>query len=890
MTPEKIGAYPIERELGRGGMGVVYLGRDTRLDRRVAIKVLPEAFAMDPERLARFEREARMVASLNHPNIAGIYGIEESEGHRFLALEYVDGDTLAERIGRGPLSLDDTLDVCRQVAAALEAAHEGGVVHRDLKPANIKVTTAGEVKVLDFGLAKSGAAPGADSAPDLSNSPTLTRGVTAAGVILGTAAYMSPEQARGKPVDKRTDIWAFGCLLYECLTGRQAFAGETVSDMIARILQGEPEWNALPARTPERIRGLLRRCLEKDSKRRLRDIGDARMEIDDVIAVHASSSSIQAADTARVAASGSRRLVEWGRLAAVALLALGAGWFVPRATQHPVSPQPVRFTVSQPEGVFLSTDGGSTILSPDGRTLAFVAVDSTRESHIWLRNLESTVARKLAGTEQAGAPFFWSPDSRQLAFTVQEKLKRIAVTGGDAETVCPIRALRGGSWNRDGVMIVAPYSNGAIYRVAAGGGELKQVTQVDTTRSETAHRFPQFLPDGKHFLFTVLPARDGKFDTYVGSLDSPKRQLLLSAPTGVTWAPPGHLLYSRDDKLIAQGFDAGSLKLRGEPVSLGDVVNGTEFSGGPIASASLTGSVAFGTSQLTSQRLAWVDYDGRELERVPLAPGPYFSPSLSPDDRRVALRRNESAALSDIWIADLERGVATRFTDEPGSNDAPRWSPDGTRIAYIWSNNSPQRIKVKSLSGEAVTAFLDSDPLFKQFYGWTPDGQNLLYARLDPVTQWDLWVLPMNGNREPRPYLKTRFIELGASVSPDGRWLAYNSNESGEVEAYVQSFPVAGGKYQVTNGGGGSWGWSRDGKQLLYGLNSDPGIIYAADVLEGAEFRLGPPRLEIAPVKDGRGATRANTSRRRLVLFPAGNDPTRSLTVMLNGLPGPSKP
>ncbi|MDZ4805780.1 MAG: protein kinase [Candidatus Eisenbacteria bacterium] len=887
MTPEKIGPYPIERELGRGGMGVVYLGRDTRLDRRVAIKVLPDAFAVDPERLARFEREARMVASLNHPNIAGIYGIEESDGHRFLALEYVDGDTLAERIGRGPLSLDDTLDVCRQVAAALEAAHEGGVVHRDLKPANIKVTTAGEVKVLDFGLAKSGAAVGVDSAPDLSNSPTLTRGMTAAGMILGTAAYMSPEQARGKPVDKRTDIWAFGCLLYECLTGRQAFAGETVSDMIARILQGEPEWNALPARTPERIRGLLRRCLEKDAKRRLRDIGDARMEIEDVLAVHASSSSMAAAGAAGVAATGSRRLVEWGRLAGVAVLAAGLAYFVPQAVQRPASSQRLRFTVPQPEGVFLSTDGVSATLSPDGRTLAFVAFDSTRDAHIWLRDMESTVARRLARTDQAGFPFFWSPDSRQIAFSVQEKLKKIAVTGGNAETVCPIKALRGGSWNQDGVMIVAPYANGAIYRVAAGGGELKPVTTVDTTRSETAHRFPQFLPDGKHFLFTALPAHDGKFDTYVGSLDSPKRQLLLSAATGVTWASPGHLLYARDDKLIAQGFDAGTLKLRGEPVSLGDDVTSTEFSGGPIASASMTGCVAYGTSQLTSQRLAWVDYDGKELARIPLAPGPYFGGSLSPDDRRVALRRSESAALSDIWIADLERGVATRFTDEPGSNDTPRWSPDGTRIAYVWGN--PQRIKVKSLGGEAVTTFLDSDPLFKVLFGWTPDGQNLVYARLDPVTQWDLWILPMNGNNEPRPYLKTRFNELAASVSPDGRWMAYNSNESGQFEAYVQSFPVPGGKYQVTNEGGTNFGWSRDGRQLHYGLNSDPGIRYAADVLEGSEFRLGPPRREITAPKDVRGMTRAYTGRRILALLPAGNDPTRSLTVMLNGLPGSRK-
>ncbi|HEX7879902.1 MAG TPA: hypothetical protein VF720_10860, partial [Candidatus Eisenbacteria bacterium] len=658
---------------------------------------------------------------------------------------------------------------------------------------------------------------------------------------------------------------------------------------IARILQGEPEWNALPARTPERIRGLLRRCLEKDAKRRLRDIGDARMEIEDVVAVHASSSAITAAAEAGTAAKDSRSLVEWGRLGAVALLALGAGWFLSRATQQQVPAQPIRFTVPEPEGVFLGADGAYIALSPDGRMLAFSVGDSGGTSQMWLRNLESTVATPVAGTEGVPPPYFWSPDSRRIAFGAQEKLKTIAVAGGDPETVCPIKSLRGGSWNRDGVMLLAPYANGAIYRVAAGGGELTAVTAVDTTRGETAHRFPQFLPDGKHFLFSVLPGRDGKIDTYVGSLESPKRQLLLSVASGVTWAPPGHLLYSREDRLIAQGFDLANLKLRGESVSLGDVVNATEYSGGPIATASTTGVVAYGTFQLTGLRLAWTDFDGKELARIPLAPAPWFGGSLSPDDRRAVLARRESANASSIWIADLERGVATRFTDEPGENEQPEWSPDGTRIAHLWSENSAQRIKVRSLAGGVVVTLLEGDPLFKQFYGWTPDGQSLVYARLDPVTQWDLWILPMTGNQEPRPFVNTRFSELQARVAPDGRWLAYNSNESGRVEVYVQSFPVAGGKYQVTNGGGTNFGWSHDGRQLHYGLASDPGIRFAADVLEGPEFRLGPPRRVITAPRDSPGFSRDHTDTRLLAAFPAENDPGRSLTVILGGLPGASK-
>ncbi len=884
VTPERIAPTPTEREIGRGGMGVVYLGRDTRLDRRVAIKVLPAAFAADPERLARFEREARLVASLNHPNIAGIYGIEEDQdGQRFLALEYVDGDTLAERIERAPLSLDETLDICRQVAAALEAAHEGGVVHRDLKPANIKVTPAGEVKVLDFGLAKGSAGAGSESVTDLSNSPTLARASTQAGVILGTAAYMSPEQARGKAVDKRADIWSFGCVMYECLTGRQAFHGETVSDMIALILQGEPNWDALPARTPERVRGLLRRCLEKDAKRRMRDIGDARMEIEDVQSVRASSSSIR---TGAAAATGTRRWFEWSRLALVALLAAAAAWFVPRALDRPAKAQPARFEIPQPEGVFMSNDAAIPTLSPDGCTLAFVAADSTGKARIWLRPLESTVAKPIAGTSMALPLFFWSPDSRQIAFFSEERLKRIAVAGGDAEVICPIKTTRGGSWNKDGVILISPNANDRIYRVAASGGELQPVTTLDSTRGETGHRFPQFLPDGRHFLYTALPSRAGKFDIFIGSIDSPKRQLLMTAGTGVTWAPPGHLLFARDGKLMAQGFDAKARKLRGEPMSLGDAIPGTEFAGSPIASASLTGSIAFATSQVTIQRLAWVDYAGQETASIPLAPGPYQGLTLSPDERRVALVRYESPEALGIWIADLERGVATRLTDEQGASESPKWSPDGTRIAYMWRDQSRSVVKIKSLVGDSVSSFLESDPLFKQLHNWTPDGRSLIYSRLDPVTQWDLWLLPVDGSGEPRPYLRTRFNETGNRVSPDGRWLAYHSDESGQGEAYVQSFPIPGGKYQITTGGGAFAGWSLDGKQLYYRLSSDPLHGFEADVQAGTEFRLGPPRMAITWPKNNRGLARAHTSRRVLALLPAGKDPTRSITVVLGGIAG----
>jgi len=582
-------------------------------------------------------------------------------------------------------------------------------------------------------------------------------------------------------------------------------------------------------------------------------------------------------------------MLEWARLAGVAVLAAALTWFVPRALRHPVKVEPSRFAIPQPEGVFMETDGASPRLSPDGRTLAFVAYDSTGGSRIWLRPLKSTVAKPIPGTDKTGNLIRWSPDGRQIAFVSEEKLKKIAVTGGDAEVVCPVKAVRGFSWSRDGVILIALTSNGPIYRVPASGGEPQPVTTLDSTRGETAHRFPQFLPDGRHFLFSVLPAHEGKFDTWVGSLDSPERKLLLSAGTGVTWAPPGHLLYARDGKLIAQGFDARALVLRGDPVSLGDAANGTGHSGGPIASASGTGSVAYATYQPTNQRLAWVDFSGREIAPIPVAPGPYSQPSLSPDDRRVVLVQTETPDASGLWIADLERGVVTRFTDEPGNVETVDWSPDGTRIAYMWSNNSPQVLKVKSLVGDTLETFLDSDPLFKRLHGWTPDGRSIIYSRLDPETKWDLWVLPLDGDRTPRPYLRTRFNESNGRLSRDGRWMAYLSNESGRQEAYVQSYPVPGGKYQVSTSGANWVAWPRDGKTLAYGPRSDPFHGLRAEVLAGSEFRLGPSRPSITLPSDNRGVSGSRNAERLIALLPAGKDPTPSITVVLDGLPGASR-
>ncbi len=725
----RIGVYEILGPLGAGGMGEVFRARDTRLARDVAIKALPAEFARDPERLARFEREAKLLASLTHPHIAGIYGIEEVDGHRYLILEFVEGETLAQRIDRGPLPMEDSLQVARQIAAALETAHESGVVHRDLKPGNVMITPAGDVKVLDFGLAKSGTGSASGSDVSLSHSPTLTHQGTAAGVILGTAAYMSPEQARGRAVDKRTDIWSFGCVLYECLVGRQAFAGDTVSDLIARILEREPDWDALPASTPSRIRGLLRRCLEKDVKRRLRDIGDARIEIEDVIAVRSSAPS--------AAASGKRgvRMGANAWLLAVALILVTAA--VTRLAgplfEHASTPPPVRFEVPEAPGTHMVVDGAESAISPDGRTLAFCATDSAGISRLWLRPLESLAARPLPGTEDASLPF-WSPDSRSIAFFAgTDKLKKIFADGGTPETIGSIKGPRGGTWHRNGTILLAPLSEGPIYKVSANGGESVPVTTLDST--ETAHRFPQFLPDGNHFLYSSLPPHDGKFTIYLGSLDGKERRAVLTtAASGVVYAEPGYLLYARDDAIVAHRFDAKNGRVIGEPVSLGDHPLGTNYSGAPPFSVSANGTLTYETNAAFAAHLVWADVNGKTLDTVPMVPGRYINVALSPDQHRAVLMRAASMFQSDLWMADLERGVVTRLTYDEGQADAAHWSPDGTRIAHTFSTyGSPPKIVIETIgAGASTQSFLENDPAFKWVSGWTPDSRSIVFTRQKP--------------------------------------------------------------------------------------------------------------------------------------------------------------
>src|SRR5262245_38221656 len=877
--PSRIGVYPIERELGRGGMGIVYLGRDTRLQRAVAIKVLPDAFAHDPERLSRFEREARLLASLNHPNIAGIYGLEEAAGHRSLAREYVAGETLAARIDPGPLPLEDGLPIARQIAEALEAAHESGVIHRDLKPGNIKLTPAGDVKVLDFGLAK-GAADASSSGPNLSQSPTLTYSPTGVGVILGTAAYMSPEQARGKPVDRRTDIWSFGCVLYEMLTGRQLFSGETVSDMIAKILEREPDWSKLPTDTPPRVRELLRRCLDKDPKQRLRDVGEARLELSTAIAERSSGSSAAGAKaaattTARSKAAGAG--IAW--LIAVAALALAAvAMLAPWARQTPKRGV-ARFTITAPPGYAIVEDAMMGVISPDGRTVAFAAVDSAGTSYLCVRPIDALAARLIPGTDNTEVPF-WSPDSRFIGFFADGKLRRVPAAGGDVEVVCDARNGRGGAWNRDDVIVFAAGGAGPLFKVPASGGTPQPITTLDSTRHETAHRFPLFLPDGKRFLFTSLPARARGFDVWLGSLDSPKRQLVMTTFESPAYLPTGQFLYQKGRGLAAQRFDVGRGRLVGESLTFPDFPAPSQYGGARAASASDAGDLVYVTGRERNTQLEWFDRSGHRTGVLGMPPGRYTQAVLSPDGRQAAVVRESAPNSSELWLVDIARDVASRLTFGPGYINTAIWAPDGRRIAFSTGIGSTSFV-LKSVEGASAETLLFSNNSIKNLDGWSSDGRYITFEQLDEHTGWDLYVLPVDRSGPPRPYLNGPFNEGGGVISPDGRWILHNSDESGTSEIYVESFPNPGSKYRVTTNGGGLAAWRKDGREIVM-TSPDFRSVLACDVIVAPTFPPPPPHLRFRFPEGSLAGTSMTSFERFLLPVQEGDSSPPTITVALD--------
>jgi Tol biopolymer transport system component len=791
----QLGSHEITAWLGKGGMGEVYRARDTRLKREVAIKILPDEFSRDADRVSRFQREAEVLASLNHPNIAHIYGVEESGSVRGIVMELVDGETLQEQLRRGPIHIDEALPMAKQIAGALEAAHEKGIIHRDLKPANIKLTTDGQIKVLDFGLAK---AFQDQQAASFSNSPTVMS-ASVPGVIIGTAAYMSPEQAKGKPADRASDVWAFGCVLFEMLTARAAFAGETISEIFAGVLKEEPDWALLPSNTPAPIRRLLRRCLEKDRRERLQHMGDARLEISE--ATSAAVSGIEPAGKA----AGSRLWIA----AVVAAIFIGAalGWLLaPKSV--PIS-QEVRFEFTTPP----TPDPVSLAVSPDGQQIVFVATLENRQQ-LWLRSLNSTSNRPLPGTERGFFPF-WSPDSRSLGFFGDGKLKRIDIDGGLVRVLANAPNPLGGAWNRDGTILFTPNYTGPLFRISAAGGEAVPQTHVDV--KQAGHRFPHFLPDGRHFLFYV-PSSEEVRGVYLGQLDSGTTQRLLDSDAPAVYASTGHLLFIREGRLIGQAFDPAKGALSGNPSPIADqlvAVGDTHAAG---LSASAAGPIAYrgGAGGGLQRQFVWFDRSGKEISRVgSLDDGNPLDPSVSPDGRRLAMERTVNAN-SDVWILDLARGLQSRFTFDMSTEADPIWSPDGKRIAFGSNRSGVFDIYLKPTAGAGAEELLLATQQNKAPVDWSRDGRFVLFRSPAAATGFDLWALPMEGERKPFPVVQTNFEERDGQFSPDVKWIAYQSNESGRTEILVQAFPGPGGKLQVSTNGGAQVRWRPDGKELFY--------------------------------------------------------------------------
>ncbi len=851
-TGSRLGVYEIVCPLGAGGMGVVYRARDARLGREVALKFLPPGLVDDPERHARFEREARLLASLNHPNIAVLYGLEHLDGQHALAMELAEGDGLDERLARGPLPIEEALPIARQIAEALEAAHERGIVHRDLKPANVKVRPDGTVKVLDFGLAKAWDEQGPNSDPALS--PTITSHHTRAGVILGTAAYMSPEQARGKPVDKRADIWAFGCVLYEMLTGSRGFGGDTVTDVIAAVVTRDPDWSALPDTVGPRIRRTLERCLDKDPKRRFRDIGDVSFELQDGMRPGAEDASPTAQAAPPVVRRARVPALPWAVAVLGIAAAVGLGLAYVRSAS--VRPRSVRSFVLPPEKTRFAFEGatGGAVLSPDGARIVFAATDESGRKLLWLRPLDALTAQPLEGTDGASYPF-WSPDSRFVAFFVPGKLKKIDILGGPPQTICDANSGRGGSWSKDGVIVFAPDVYGGLREVPSAGGASVAISELDRSRGQTSQRWPVFLSDGRRFIYwagnPTASAQETK-GIYVGMLGEKGQRFLIQADSDALYAAPGYLMYLREQSLMAHPFDAASLKLTGEAFPVAEDVASPESYRLGRFSVSQDRTLVYLTGQSDLARVFWLTPNGQEtlavgevavLDGIRLAPGGQTLAEIvqEPQTKNV-----------DVWLVDLARGVKTRFTFDPAADVAPVWSPDGGRIAWASNAKGHFDIYVKSSSGAGDAEVLFESDADKYPTDWSRDGRFLTFSQLDPkgITGVDIWVLPLFGDRKPYALLATPFNESNGVFSPDGRWLAYNSNESGKTEVYVTSFPRSGGKWQVSQGGGVTPSWRPDGQGLLY-ATPDGKLMEASVVSNGAAVEVGTPhefsRAQLAP-------------------------------------------
>jgi Tol biopolymer transport system component len=849
ITPgSRVGPYEVTSQLGEGGMGVVFRGRDSRLQRDVALKVLPDHFASDPERLSRFEREAQLLASLNHQNIAQIYGLEQVEGATCIVMELVEGETLEDRLKRGPLSSDEALEIARQIAEALATAHERGIVHRDLKPANIKLTPSGTVKVLDFGLAK---ALGPKSETSMSMVPTMASG-SIVGAVVGTPGYMSPEQARGKEVDARTDIWAFGCVLYEMLTARQAFAGETVTDVLARIVTAPPDLDLLPPTTPQSVRTLLACLLHKNASQRLQHVGDTRLFLDGTLV----PATAQKAD-ATAGSRGMRNKIAIASLvAALLLLAIPAGLYF-RSSPEPAAR--MRFELTLP-GLL-----GTPVISPDGRTIAYAVQPQDGRRMLWLRSIDSDTAQQVGGTEDVGG-ILWSRDNKRVAIIADGRLAKIEVASGNRQVLGQVGNLRGGDWNESGVILLARTSDNLISRISDNGGELTPITKLNAERKETLHALPVFLPDGNHFLYVALGEKVEESSLYVASFN------------GLAYVSPGYLLIHNNGKVTAQRLDAGGRKLDDEALILAEEVEGG-------FSVSDTGLMMYRKAvPQAGRQLLWFDRNGKPMGQLG-AVANYINVDLSPTGDRAAVDILTNTG-RDVWVIDVERSVPARISFDPGSDWTASWSRDGSKLAYASSRLEKTRIYQKSSTGAGAETQLSTDSDAVPIH-WSPDDRYIVYSRNRGNAMYDTWLKPLFGDGKPIAYLESPFDKMQVRVSPDSRYAAYATNESGTYQIIVSTFPDAnGGKWPISAAGGIEPKWRHDGRELYY-LALDGKLM--AVPITGPGFKAGKPEpLFQTPISLNRaqpGRDRrydVDPKGRFLIVAPAATPTSVPMTVVVN--------
>jgi len=874
----RLGPYEILASVGAGGMGEVYKARDTRLDRTVAVKVLPSHLSDNPEVRQRFDREARTISSLSHPHICALHDVGHQDGIDYLVMEFLEGETLTDRLSRGALPPEQVLRYGIEIADALDKAHRQGIVHRDLKPGNIMLTKSG-VKLVDFGLAKLAAVSPASSSVSILQTQAGMN-LTQEGTILGTFQYMAPEQLEGKEADARSDIFAFGAVLYEMATGQKAFSGKSQASLIASILSAEPPAiSAVQPMTPPALDRVVKTCLAKDPDDRWQTAHDVMLQLK-WIAEGGSQAGVPAPLVLR---RKSRERLAWG-VAAVLALATAALAAVLLARPRAV-PRLVRSSLLPPEKTtyhFVSDGAGPPALSPDGLQVAFTVRDSSGRTSLWVRSLDSPAARELAGTEGAMYPF-WSPDGRHLGFFAGGKLRKIEAAGGPALALCDAADARGGTWNRDGVILFEPHFREPLFRVSANGGKAAAVTKFDESRRETTHRFPLFLPDGKHFLYEAASHTVGTDSElhaiYFGSLDGAPPKHVVNARSRPAYAAR-HLLFVRQKTLMAQPFDPGSGKVSGEAFPIvGNVQEDPGFYTA-VFTVSDNGVLAYQQSggSVDQFQLTWFDRGGKKLEEL-RAKGNLWAPRLSHDGRRVVFTIGDPG---DLWLEDLSRHVATRITFDPADDNNPIWSPDDSRIYFLSMRSGGGDIYRKPSSGTGSDELAFSSASVKAPGSLSPDGRYLLFSALNPKTKWDLELLSLP-ERKVTTFLKTDFDEDLGDFSPDGRWIAYASNESGRYEVYVQPFPGPGGKWQISTSGGSMPVWRRDGKELFY-LAADRRLM-AVPVVTGEAFETGTPvALFEARLKDDpdRHYDVSADGQRFLLTTPLGDDSTPPITLVQN--------